>query len=1001
MKPFLLLIFLYSCINTIHAQQPDYLYNQITVKEGLAQVTVNFVQQDAKGFMWFGGNSVVQRYDGHRFQNFYIGNNLKIPGTNLQGMQYDSVKNRLWLLTGNKELGYLDADKLTYHPVKIVTPPGYENNWFALQVNKEGGVILIYVGKGITTFNEQANEVAAKYNSFTVPAGWEPLHVWQDEYDNFWVGTKNGLLRYNSKKKLLSYRGHNEENDPVINQFAEKVQHSFVYSYKNIIWVFFESGGRYEVYSYDISKGVVKEWNDLIQKATQGKYQSLHGVFQFKDGTTWLAGSGIFAQVNYEAHTVHSIKADASGANSIRYDDIYNMYQDREKSNWVCTNKGLFRFNPSAHVFNTITNTAVNDNRDYDHSVTGFLETADGEILVSTWGAGVFSYTNAFNPVSSKYIKRNKATEGNMVWCLLQTKKGDVWQGHQNGKVEIYNAVTQKTSWLYPEPVKKRTIRQLAEDNNGNVWLGTHGGQLVKWEAAINSFQLVYQFKREISRLYIDTKNNLWVCTDNDGVHCISTATGKILNSYTENAGAGKSLLMNGGSDIIQYDDTTMVIAANGLNILNTKTGQFRYSDERTPVTSMVLDRKKNLWFTFNTGIACRMLQNEQLIYTFDARDGIGNTEFHTGAAVLLKNGHIAFGTSHDFLVFDPALPINFTIGHPKVYISQILLGNQRLPVDSVMQLQKITLPYNENSITLYFTNNQFQTLHNIHYMVEGLDKDWKRLTTGAELNLAYLQPGKYVVKASCLNENFQPGDITQLTIIVAAPFYNTWWFYSLTALAVTGLLFWFDKERTKRKAALLQMRSNIAGNLHQEVNTALNNINILSEMALLKADSEPGKATEFMQQIQSKSHQMIIALDDMLWAIDPENDNMEKTTDRLQEYINALNNRHAAAIQMLVDEKVKSLKMNMQVRHDAFILFKECISSLIKAGAGDCKVYLLPEKNDLLFTIQFINDNCDIQQLKNMLLRQDIDKRLKAIHAKLDLDVQKKHAVLELKVPM
>jgi hypothetical protein len=118
-------------------------------------------------------------------------------------------------------------------------------------------------------------------------------------------------------------------------------------------------------------------------------------------------------------------------------------------------------------------------------------------------------------------------------------------------------------------------------------------------------------------------------------------------------------------------------------------------------------------------------------------------------------------------------------------------------------------------------------------------------------------------------------------------------------------------------------------------------------------------------------------------------------------EYIDALNNRHAAAIQMLVDEKVKTLKLNMQLRHDAFILFKECISSLIKSGASDCKVYLLPEKNDLLFTIQFTTDNCDIQQVKNMLLRQDIDKRLRAINAKPDLDVQKKHGVLELKVPM
>jgi ligand-binding sensor domain-containing protein len=995
-------IFLIFSFTRLQAQRPNYLYNEITTKEGLAQVTVNFVQQDAKGYIWFGGNNVVQRYDGHRFQNFYIGKNSKIPGSNLQGMQYDSVKNRLWLLTGNNELGYLDADKLTYHAVKIVTPPGFENTWFALQVNKEGGVILIYVDKGITTFNEQANEVAAKYNTFTLPAGWEPRHVWQDEWMHCWVGTKNGLLKYNSKKKLLSYRGHNEENDLVIHQFAKRAQPCVVYAFRNIVWVFFDTGNGQEVYSYDSDNGELKEWQPVIRKALQGKYHAIHGVLRFKDGSTWMMGDELFAQVNYQQHSLSLIKAEAAGTNSIWYDDIYNMYQDREKSNWVCTNKGLFRFNPSAHVFNTISNTLLNDAKNYNHSVTGFVETNGGEILVSTWGAGIFSYNSTFSPVPSKYIKRAKPADAGMAWCLLQTKSGDIWQGHQDGKLGIYNAASGKTNWLYPEPANRRTIRQLAEDKNGNVWLGTHGGQLVKWDHSSNTFKLALQFKRVISRLYTDTKNNLWVCTDNDGVHCINTSDGKILRSYTENDVPGKRLLTNGASDIIQYDDTTMVISSNGLSILNTKTETFRYLDEGTPIFSMALDRKKNLWFTFNTGIACRIFQNDELIYTFDQRDGIGNTEFHTGAAVLLRNGYIAFGTSHDILFFDPAVPVNFTLGKPSVHVSGIILGDKRLSVDSVLQLKTMELSYKQNSLSFYFTNNQFQTLQNIHYMVEGLDNDWKKLPAGSQLNLTYLPPGKYVIKATCFNEELKPGIITSISITVAPPFYKTWWFYSFIALAIGGLLFWFDRERTKRKEAMQQMRSNIAGNLHQDVNTALNNINILSEIALMKSANEPDKAKEFVQQIQSKSHNMMIAMDDMLWAISPDNDSMEKTVERMQEYIDALNSRHEAHIEMLVETKVKSLNIDMQLRHEAFLLFKESISSLVKAGARQCKIHLRLDKTDLLlYAMECKNEDCDMQQLNNLLHRQDIAKRLEAIRAKMDVQVHKSISVLRCRIQL
>jgi signal transduction histidine kinase len=124
----------------------------------------------------------------------------------------------------------------------------------------------------------------------------------------------------------------------------------------------------------------------------------------------------------------------------------------------------------------------------------------------------------------------------------------------------------------------------------------------------------------------------------------------------------------------------------------------------------------------------------------------------------------------------------------------------------------------------------------------------------------------------------------TRLIIKINPPFWKSWWFYGALILLAGGLLFWFDRERMKRKEAMQQMRTDIAGNLHEQVNTALNNINVLSEMARMKADSEPEKSKEFIEQIHSKSHNMIIAMDDMLWSISPENDSMQKTVDRMQD---------------------------------------------------------------------------------------------------------------------
>src|SRR6185436_2565501 len=100
----------------------------------------------------------------------------------------------------------------------------------------------------------------------------------------------------------------------------------------------------------------------------------------------------------------------------------------------------------------------------------------------------------------------------------------------------------------------------------------------------------------------------------------------------------------------------------------------------------------------------------------------------------------------------------------------------------------------------------------------------------------SYLKPGTYKFLLKTLDENGKEGQVTQkFTLTIKPPFWKTWWFYSLFALVIAGLLFWLDRERMKRKEAMQKMRTNIADDLHKEVNAALGNINILSEMARMK----------------------------------------------------------------------------------------------------------------------------------------------------------------------
>jgi hypothetical protein len=508
-----------------------------------------------------------------------------------------------------------------------------------------------------------------------------------------------------------------------------------------------------------------------------------------------------------------------------------------------------------------------------------------------------------------------------------------------------------------------------------------------------------------ISRLRVDTQNRLWVGTDRDGLYCINTATGKTLQHYTAKGEKRKKLHYQGVADVLQYNDSIFYISGNGLSILNANTNTFQYFTvadgmPSANITNLLKDKNGYIWMTTGAGIVCSHPQKRKLSH-YDASDGVHNYSFNVGASALLKNGNIVFGTNHDFLMFSPDDLTARKYLPPKVHISSMDIMGIPYNVDSLYKLSVIELHPAQNAFKAFFTTLTYKDVHAVYYMLDGFDKNWRKSDKTNVVEYSYLPPGKYILKATCRQEDGSFGEITALTMHVSPPFYKTWWFYSLIALTIGGLLFWLDRERTKRKEALLQVRSNIADNLHQEVNTALNNINILSEMALMKSANEPEKATEFVQQIQSKSSSMITAMDDMLWAIAPENDSMEKTIERMQEYIDALNNWNSSNIQMLADEKVKRLNLDMQFRHEAFILFKESIKALVDAGAGNCKIFIALDKTNLLYTVQFNNDSCDVQKLNNLLHRQDMGKRLDVIKAKLNVEVHKSTSLLELTIPV
>lgn len=976
---------------------------------------ISGIEQDGRGFIWIASQDGLQRYDGRRFVSFQHRPSLatSLPNDNIHWMTLDK-KNRLWLIMAEDNLGYFDIKDFTFHPASIDIPKDSSRAGLShFFVDSDSNIVLLTLGKEARTYDEASNEFTSRKNPFATPPGWHPQAMFQDKRSAvYWIACDSGLARYDKKNASLSYRGHNAANDPVIDVYGALKYISLPFLDRNgRFWLYSwtPNGSQPYLYSYDVAKKQLKEWEKEIFPSVRNIYHEIYRITEEANGTLWLAGKNIFARLNPLTDKFENIFSNKPGEFAIRYDAINRLFEDREHNLWVGSNEGIYRFNPSSQNFNTIHNRFPGRDSIYSPDVTDILQTRNGEILVGTWGNGIFSYTDDFKPLFVDYINQSPKMEEALPWCIHQRPNGDIWSGNQQGVLYIYHAASKKTERLQPPVFEKSTIRQITEDSTGNLWLGTQRGHLVRWDAASNTFSLLQHLKNQVNRLITDRKGNIWACTAAKGIFQLNAKDGKSINRYTAGGPEGKRLMTSGAADILQYDDSLFVIGSGGLNILNIANDSIRYLPRGNDIPShtvsnIVKDRMGYLWVTTQKGVCSVKLGKEIVVTTYNENDGINVHSFTEASSCLLNNGRIAIGTPHDVLVFDPAkLAVNGYGPAPNITITGIYAMNKWLQLDPLGKLPVVELPYDQNSITIEYSTLTYLNSYGVFYKLEGIDKNWLISGRSEPAVYNYLPPGEYIFKAYCANGDGVPSrTIVEILIKVKAPFWETWWFYGLLALGAAALLYFIDRQRLNRLKDLQKIRTEIAANLHEEVNTTLNNINLLGEMAKMKADKDIDRSKEYIDQISSKSHNMIIAMDDILWSIDPENDSMEKTLLRMMEFTDSLKNRHGARIELALDKKVSSLKLDMKIRHEFFLIFKEGLRMIVQhAGGKDTLINIDLFRNRLSLKLQDATARLDsnIEEIEHCI--REINERSSTVSAESDIQYDRNGVAMVLLIPV
>jgi signal transduction histidine kinase/ligand-binding sensor domain-containing protein len=990
-------------MTALNAQQArQYSFTHYNSTNGLASNSVYQVTQDKQGFIWIATVNGLQRFDGKEFITLRHNRNeqASIPANNVASV-FSDKDSRIWIINEDNSVGTINTGNFHYQPVPIQMPPKSEYFFLPSKFFEDWKGTLFLQISSIGIFELDPISFSFKpSNSIKIPPNWHLIDVAPDAYrECYWIGADSGLAFYHPATKSLNYRDHNTFGDGVIEAFRDKrfigsimpVRNSNDFTCSN--WpkgypkpyVYWYNARSDKIYTYDVGSAIGTN------------YSEVQGQFQQKNGQIWSYGLPFVGILQPQKPLLTPLSQLTTQNGLLRFDRANSMFEDRQQNLWLCTSDGIYVFNPDAQPFDSYYLLRPGSTVPKEGPVTSVIQLKNKQIWVGTWGMGLYCYDTQMNPLQIP-APFNSWKEKMLIWYIHEhSKSGKVFIAEQDGRLKIYDPSNGKAWFLQPEIFEHRTIRQIAEDKDGNLWFGTQGGLLIKWSLqksggdVTKGYELIAK-PGLIYRLYTDTDGSLWIASLGKGVYHLDTKTGVILDQINSRNKNSWILGNDSPTDIIRYNDSLLVITGFSVTVLNTRrrTSEVISLDDGLPSNTAYYvkkDTRGRLWLGLQNGL-CRWNMEKNSFTLFDRRDGIAYDNLTAGGAFTLDDNRMVFTTEHNFLVFDPLKVLN-SDPPPPVTITNLHVMNKRLPVDSILKNGKLELDYKNNSVTIDYSSIQFLDHDQLTYFhkLEGLDKDWVRSTTNKAI-YNFLPYRNFTFKVKCINGDGQSSErTTSLVIQARPPFWLSYWFMGFMVFLGVAFLYWLDKLRMQKIRATESIRTRIAGSLTDDLTNSLSSINISSELAKTKVDTDTGRTKDYIHQISETSNRMTQAMYDMVWSINPQNDQMHKTLDRMKHYAMEQDANFDMNITIDADPSIKEKESDMEHRYELLSIYKEAIANSVKhSGGKNIHVQLRLRKNKLLLLIQDDGKGFDLSKVALGRGLNDMKRRADAINAQLDI---------------
>ena len=751
---FFILIGLLIYPQMLDAQMKNIRFKHITVDDGLSHSWVHSILQDKYGFMWFGTDAGLDRFDGYSFREYQ--NNFRdtnsISSSCVLSMFKDS-RGELWIGTSQglnlydrKNDLFIKYSKVQQQPLYSIAEDKDKNLWIGSSLN--------FCRYNLENDSVYTYDLPQK-NLFASTISALAHIIFVDSKNNVWIGTYYGLFLYDKEKNSFVHY-HHDDNDS--SSLGSNSISSILEDKAGRLWIGTEAGLDLFTNAQQCpQKGIFEHYQNDSKDESSISKGAILSLLEDDKHNLWIGtqngGLDMIDLTNFQnrVNTFIHFKNDPSRETSLSNNSIYSLCQDEQSNIWIGTaGDGINRINLHKDKFIHLKNELNNKKSLNNSQVNTFLEEEDF-LWIGTEG-GLNRYNKREDTFTYfVYDPSNKKSIGsNAVWAICKDKLGNLWVGTWAGGLNKFDYKTETFEHYYNNPkdtnsLGSNNIFSIIEDSRGNLLIGTIGGGLNVFDRKKKIFTRYNTSNSGIYSNYvsatIETKNgDLWLA-DETSVDRFDIVTKKF-EHFTHSKNDSTSLSSNKVLSISEDSKGNLWVGTNaGLNLFNKSTKGFTcYRRESglpdNTINSIVEDDHGNLWFGTDKGLskfnnAVNLpAKPEFKNYTYEV--GLQGNGFVQRSGCKGTDGLMYFGGSNGFNVFDPdnvpknsyvppVVITNFEIFNKPINIGERGLG-KGTGVDDTLILSHTQSVFSFDFAALNYiasSKNQYA------YKMEGFDKDW------------------------------------------------------------------------------------------------------------------------------------------------------------------------------------------------------------------------------------------------------------------------------------